>query len=153
MDLKPVIAVPVDALVPADIGIPFINEGSFLEKLNANNAEDVSILGLTVEELIALVEKPHLFGTDVIALTGLPGARYDAVWSSYIAPLRRLTLESFKPELKKIMDALKPTGKDPLGPVSGIKVAMNPGDLPTPRSPRGPSDPEVSTPENDPDNS
>lgn len=151
MELKPVIAVPADALVPADIGIPFIHEGTFLEKLNANNAAPVAILGLTVEELIALVEKPHLFGTDVIALTGLPGARYDAVWSSYIAPLRRLTLESFGPELKKIMDALTPN-KPEMSATSAMRVALNPGELPNHRAPKRPVDARnESNPDTDPE--
>lgn len=101
--MKPVIAVPVGAILPVDLSVPTIVEGSFLEKMFANMQEKVAVMVLTTEELIALVEKPHLFGTDVIALVGVPGGRYDAVWSSYVAPLKRLSLETFEGEVAKIL--------------------------------------------------
>lgn len=101
--MKPVIAVPRGAIVPADIEVPFINEGTFVEKLVANTEHVIAIVQLTTEELIALVEKPHLFGVDVIALVGVPGGKYDAVWSSYTAPLRRVSLDTLDAEIKAVM--------------------------------------------------
>lgn len=101
--MKPVIAVPRGAIVPANIEVPFINEGTFVEKLVANTEHVIAIVQLTTEELIALVEKPHLFGVDVIALVGVPGGKYDAVWSSYTAPLRRVSLDTLDAEIKAVM--------------------------------------------------
>jgi len=101
--VKPVIAVPVGAVMPADLPVPYITDGSFLEKLSQNTEHPITIVQLTVEELIALVEKPHLFGIDVIGLVGVPGGRYDAVWSSYIAPLKRVSLDTLKGELTKLL--------------------------------------------------
>lgn len=111
--VKPVIAVPVGAILPDNLGVPVITEGTFLEKLAANSAEKIAIVALTTEELIALVEKPHLFGTDVVALVGAPGGRYDAVWSSYIAPLRRISLETLNGEIKKILEHQQVDAIDP----------------------------------------
>lgn len=101
--MKPVIAVPRGAIVPANIEVPFVNEGTFIEKLVANTEHVIAIVQLTTEELIALVEKPHLFGVDVIALVGVPGGKYDAVWSSYTAPLRRVSLDTLDAEIKAVM--------------------------------------------------
>lgn len=103
--MKPVIAVPKGSILPSTIEIPIIEQGTFIEKLVANAESKIAIVVLTTEELIALVEKPHLFGVDVIALVGVPGGRYDAVWSSYVAPLRRLSLETLDSEVKKILAA------------------------------------------------
>lgn len=107
--VKPVIAVPKGSILPADIECPLILEGTFLEKMWANAAERVAIVMLSTEELIVLVEKPHLFGIDVIALVGVPGGRYDAVWSSYIAPLQRVSLDTLHGELQKILKATEDT--------------------------------------------
>lgn len=101
--VKPVIAVPKGSILPADIECPVITEGTFLEKMWENLQHKVAILALSTEELIILVEKPHLFGIDVVALVGVPGGRYDAVWSSYIAPLRRVSLDTLSAELRTIM--------------------------------------------------
>lgn len=105
INVKPLIAVPRGSILPADLETPVITEGSFLEKMFENTRHKIAITYLTTEELIALVEKPHLFGTDVIALVGVPGGRYDAVWSSYIAPLRRISLETLAGETRKILEA------------------------------------------------
>lgn len=105
INVKPVIAVPVGSILPENLEVPVIKEGSFLEKLVANAQEKIAIVVLSTEELIALVEKPHLFGTDVVALVGVPGGRYDAVWSSYVAPLRRLSLDTLGAEVRRILDA------------------------------------------------
>lgn len=102
INVKPMIVAPQGSILPTNLGVPIISEGTFLEKIVANNSHDVAIALLTVEELIALVEKPHLFGIDVVALVGVPGGRYDAVWSSYVAPLRRVSLDTLPAELKKI---------------------------------------------------
>lgn len=101
--MKPVIAVPKGAILPSTIEIPVITDGTFVEKLVANAEHRIAIVALSTEELIALVEKPHLFGVDVVALVGVPGGRYDAIWSSYIAPLRRLSLDTLDAEVKKIL--------------------------------------------------
>lgn len=117
VNVKPMIVVPTGAILPANLGIPVITEGSFLEKIVANNSEKVAIVSLTVEELIALVEKPHLFGIDVVALVGVPGGRYDAVWSSYVAPLRRVSLDTLQAEIKRILaEVEKLTEPPPLLP-------------------------------------
>lgn len=100
--MKPVIAVPKGSIVPAGIDVPVIADGTFIEKLVANGEHQIAILMLTTEELIALVEKPHLFGIDVIALVGVPGGRYDAVWSQYIAPLRRVSLDTLDAEVQAL---------------------------------------------------
>lgn len=101
--MKPVIAVPRGAIVPANIEVPIITEGTFIEKLVENTQHVISIVQLTTEELIALVEKPHLFGVDVIALVGVPGGKYDAIWSSYTAPLRRVSLDTLDSEVKTVL--------------------------------------------------
>lgn len=101
--MKPIIAVPKGAIVPANIEVPVITEGTFIEKLVENASHIISIVQLSTEELIALVEKPHLFGVDVIALVGVPGGRYDAVWSSYTAPLRRVSLDTLDSEVKAVL--------------------------------------------------
>lgn len=103
--MKPIIAVPRGSILPANLEVPLISEGTFIEKLVENSKHKIAIAALTTEELIALVEKPHLFGVDVVALVGAPGGRYDAVWSSYIAPLRRLSLETLGSEVRRILDA------------------------------------------------
>lgn len=120
INVKPVIAVPKGSILPADLDCPTITEGSFLEKLIQNMDQKVAIVELSTEELIALVEKPHLFGIDVVALVGVPGGRYDAVWASYIAPLRRVSLDTLSSEIKKIMAA-----GDPVDPVEA-KAAHTP---------------------------
>lgn len=104
INVKPVIAVPRGSILPATLEVPIIAEGSFLEKMFANLEEKIAIVVLTTEELIVLVEKPHLFGIDVIALVGVPGGRYDAVWSSYVAPLKRMSLDTLSSEVKKILE-------------------------------------------------
>lgn len=109
LNVKPVIAVPRGAILPADLDVPIITEGSFLEKMYENMQHKVALVVLTTEELIVLVEKPHLFGLDVIALVGVPGGRYDAVWSSYIAPLKRVSLDTLKGELRKIVETAPDT--------------------------------------------
>lgn len=110
-----------------------ISEGSFIEKLVANAEVELAVIVLSTEELITLVEKPHLFGTDVVALVGVPGGRYDAIWSSYIAPLRRVSLDTFDAEVKKLKEKERPAG-----PPTEIKPTR------TPRSEYGnPNDPEV----------
>lgn len=103
--MKPVIAVPKGSIVPVNIEVPVITDGTFIEKLVANTEHVIAIVMLTTEELIALVEKPHLFGVDVIALVGVPGGKYDAVWSSYTAPLRRVSLDTLDAEIKTVMAA------------------------------------------------
>lgn len=105
LNVKPVIAVPRGSILPTDLDVPVITEGTFLEKMYENMQHKVALVILTTEELIVLVEKPHLFGLDVIALVGVPGGRYDAVWSSYIAPLKRVSLDTLKGELRKILEA------------------------------------------------
>lgn len=113
--MKPVIAVPTQAILPEDLPIPVIREGSFLDKLIENREHSVAIMMLTVEELIALVSKPQLFGLDVIALVGVPGGRYDAVWSSYIAALRRVSLDTLEAEVSRIEKEAPPSsGSNPL---------------------------------------
>lgn len=102
LNVKPMIVCPIGAILPANITIPVITEGTFLEKVHANMEHKIAIVILTTEELIALVEKPHLFGIDVIALVGVPGGRYDAIWSTYVAPLRRISLETLDAEVKTI---------------------------------------------------
>lgn len=116
--MKPIIAVPRGAIVPANIEVPLITEGTFIEKLVQNTEHIIAIAQLTTEELIALVEKPHLFGVDVIALVGVPGGKYDAVWSSYTAPLRRVSLDTLDGEIKTVMaqaaaEPRKPTKVSP----------------------------------------
>lgn len=101
--MKPVIAVPRGSIVPANIEVPVITEGTFVEKLVENGQHIISIVQLTTEELIVLVEKPHLFGVDVIALVGVPGGKYDAIWSSYTAPLRRVSLDTLDAEVKAVL--------------------------------------------------
>lgn len=113
INVRPMIVVPSGVILPTNLNVPFINEGSFLEKVQASMEERVAITQLTTEELIALVEKPHLFGIDVIALVGVPGGRYDAVWSSYTAPLRRVSLETLEGEVKKILATDAPTEPPP----------------------------------------
>lgn len=103
INVKPMIVAPRGAILPENLGIPIIIEGTFMEKVFANQQERIAVCLLTTEELIALVEKPHLFGIDVIALVGVPGGRYDAVWSSYTAPLRRVSIETLDSEVKKIL--------------------------------------------------
>lgn len=105
INVKPVIAVPRGSILPATLEVPVIQEGTFLEKMVANMDQKIAVVMLTTEELIVLVERPHLFGIDVIALVGVPGGRYDAVWSNYIAPLRRVSLETLDAEVKKILAA------------------------------------------------
>lgn len=105
LNVKPVIAVPRGSILPTDLEIPIITEGSFLEKMYENMNHKIAIVVLTTEELIVLVEKPHLFGLDVVALVGVPGGRYDAVWSSYIAPLKRVSLDTLAGEVRKIVEA------------------------------------------------
>lgn len=100
--MKPVIAVPKGAIVPSNIDVPLIEDGTFIDKLVENGQQQIAVISLTTEELIALVEKPHLFGLDVIALVGVPGGRYDAIWSSYIAPLRRVSLDTLDAEIQAI---------------------------------------------------
>lgn len=109
--MKPVIAVPRGTILPGTLEVPVITDGTFIEKLVENSKHPIAIMALTTEELIALVEKPHLFGVDVVALVGAPGGRYDAVWSSYIAPLRRLSLETLDAEIKKILAQTSETEK------------------------------------------
>lgn len=106
LKMKPVIAVPKGSILPANLPVPIIETGTFIEKLVANSAEKLAIVMLSTEELICLVEKPHLFGIDVVALVGVPGGRYDAIWSTYIAPLRRLSLETLDAEVRKILEAI-----------------------------------------------
>jgi len=113
INVKPVIAVPQGSILPENLEIPIISEGTFIEKLVANAAEKIAVMVLSTEELIALVEKPHLFGVDVLALVGVPGGRYDAVWSTYIAPLKRVSLETLESELRKIVEGPEVT-KDTL---------------------------------------
>lgn len=103
--MKPVIAVPKGSILPANLEVPVISEGTFLEKMFANLEHRIAIVVLSTEELIVLVEKPHLFGIDVVALIGVPGGRYDAVWSSYVAPLKRISLDTMSSEVKKILEA------------------------------------------------
>lgn len=123
--MKPVIAVPRGSILPTDLDVPVITEGSFLEKMYENMQHKVALVVLTTEELIVLVEKPHLFGLDVIALVGVPGGRYDAVWSSYIAPLKRVSLDTLKGELRKILEANQSRDQDedsaPRLPESGAR--------------------------------
>lgn len=109
--MKPIIAVPKGAIIPANIEVPIITEGTFIEKLVENAQHVIAIVQLTTEELIALVEKPHLFGVDVIALVGVPGGKYDAVWSSYTAPLRRVSLDTLDGEVKTVMAAAANSGQ------------------------------------------
>lgn len=113
LNVKPVIAVPRGSILPTDLDVPAIMEGTFLEKMYENMQHKVALVVLTTEELIVLVEKPHLFGLDVIALVGVPGGRYDAVWSSYIAPLKRVSLDTLKGELRKILEAAPAPESEP----------------------------------------
>lgn len=123
INVKPMIVCPMGSILPQNITAPVIAEGTFLEKITANNAEQIAIVLLTTEELIALVEKPHLFGIDVIALVGVPGGRYDAVWSTYVAPLRRVSLETLDAEIQKIrQDADRPAGPKPRSIVERFDV-------------------------------
>lgn len=108
INVKPVIAVPKGSILPATLEVPVISEGTFLEKMFANLEHRIAIVVLSTEELIVLVEKPHLFGIDVIALIGVPGGRYDAVWSSYVAPLKRISLDTISAEVKKILELTQP---------------------------------------------
>lgn len=105
INVKPVIAVPKGSILPANLEVPVIADGTFLEKMFANLEHRIAIVVLSTEELIVLVEKPHLFGIDVVALIGVPGGRYDAVWSSYVAPLKRISLDTMSAEVKRILEA------------------------------------------------
>lgn len=105
INVKPMIVCPVGSILPENLTIPKVDQGTFLEKVQASMDHPICVTLLTTEELIALVEKPHLFGIDAIALIGVPGGRYDAVWSSYVAPLRRVSLETLDAEVKKIQAA------------------------------------------------
>lgn len=113
VNVKPVIAVPKGSILPATLEVPVIAEGTFLEKMFANLEPRIAVVVLTTEELIVLVEKPHLFGIDVIALVGVPGGRYDAIWSSYTAPLKRVSLETLEAEVRKILDTPEPPDSKP----------------------------------------
>lgn len=138
LNVKPVIAVPRGAILPADLDIPVITEGTFLEKMYENLEHRIAIVTLTTEELIVLVERPHLFGIDVVALVGVPGGRYDAVWSSYTAALKRVSLDTMTAEVRKILE----TTEDP-----SSKLAHRPRvpetDRPTSESAQSEDDPEV----------
>lgn len=125
--MKPVLAVPKGAIIPANVEVPVITEGTFIEKLVENSNHVIAIVQLSTEELIALVEKPHLFGIDVIALVGVPGGKYDAVWSSYTAPLRRVSLDTLDAEVKAVMarasaEPAKPAVVTPTLPEAGDEV-------------------------------
>lgn len=125
--MKPVLAVPKGAIIPANVEVPVITEGTFIEKLVENSNHIIAIVQLSTEELIALVEKPHLFGIDVIALVGAPGGKYDAVWSSYTAPLRRVSLDTLDAEVKAVMarasaEPTKPVTVTPTVPDAGDEV-------------------------------
>lgn len=125
--MKPVLAVPKSAIIPANVEVPVITEGTFIEKLVENSNHVIAIVQLSTEELIALVEKPHLFGIDVIALVGVPGGKYDAVWSSYTAPLRRVSLDTLDAEVKAVMarasaEPTKPAVVTPTVPDAGDEV-------------------------------
>lgn len=124
--MKPIIAVPKGSIVPAGIDVPLISEGTFLEKLWANTEHQIAIMLLTTEELIALVEKPHLFGIDVIALVGVPGGRYDAIWSQYIAPLRRVSLDTLDAEVQSLRKSAADEGQPTVA--SGKVTAVTPPD-------------------------
>lgn len=104
INVKPMIVCPMGSILPESLPIPKIAEGTFLEKIHASLEQEICVTMLTTEELIALVEKPHLFGIDAIALIGAPGGRYDAIWSSYVAPLRRVSLDTLDAEVKKILE-------------------------------------------------
>lgn len=119
LNMKPIIAVPKGAIIPANVDVPVITEGSFVEKIVENANHVIAIVQLSTEELICLVEKPHLFGIDVIALVGVPGGKYDAVWSSYTAPLRRVSLDTLDAEVKAVMAraSAEPTRHGPVTPV------------------------------------
>lgn len=125
--MKPVLTVPKGAIIPAKVEVPVITEGTFIEKLVENSNHVIAIVQLSTEELIALVEKPHLFGLDVIALVGVPGGKYDAVWSSYTAPLRRVSLDTLDAEVKAvraraIAEPTKPAPVAPIVPDAGDDV-------------------------------
>lgn len=125
--MKPVLAVPKSAIIPANVEVPVITEGTFIEKLVENSNHVIAIVQLSTEELIALVEKPHLFGIDVIALVGVPGGKYDAVWSSYTAPLRRVSLDTLDAEVKAVMarasaEPTEPVAVTPTVPDAGDEV-------------------------------
>lgn len=125
--MKPVLAVPKGAIIPANVEVPVITEGTFIEKLVENSSHVIAIVQLSTEELVALVEKPHLFGIDVIALVGVPGGKYDAVWSSYTAPLRRVSLDTLDAEVKAVMarasaEPTRPATVTPIVPDAGDEV-------------------------------
>jgi hypothetical protein len=129
INVKPVIAVPKGSILPGTLEIPVITEGTFLEKMYANLDHRIAIVVLTTEELIVLVEKPHLFGIDVIALVGVPGGRYDAVWSSYVAPLKRISLDTLSAEVKKILEVTEvdstKAAHSPRVPDDLVRVALD----------------------------
>jgi len=136
LNVKPMIVAPLGSILPGNLTIPAITEGTFLEKIDANMQQDIAVTLLTTEELIALVEKPHLFGIDVIALVGVPGGRYDAVWSSYIAPLRRISLETLDSEVKKLRDKAENPEPRPRSIMDGLppRPGYTPDDLSPPAS-------------------
>lgn len=109
---KPLIAVPEGSILPTDLPVTVIPaEHTFIEKLVLCDEADIAVAVLELEELVALVEKPHLFGLDVIGLIGVPGGKYDAVWGMYMTPLRRVTLDTLRGEVEKIL-AAEHKGKD-----------------------------------------
>lgn len=104
--MRPIFVMPSGSILPDNIGLQLVDDGPFLSKLWQASELDMPAMRLTSEELVALVEKPHLFGLDLISIAAIPGGRYDVVWSTYTAALRRVTLDTLAGELEQIKKQL-----------------------------------------------
>lgn len=117
------VIIPEGASLPEDLIHLFVDAPDVIQKISAGMDKQV-IVSVNTRELQMLVEYRDLFDADPIAIIGMQGAMYNTVWNTYVATMKRTTIDAFRASLRESNDVSSQEGADAVTrPDRGARIA------------------------------
>lgn len=117
------VIIPEGASLPEDLNHLFVDAPDVIQKISAGMDKQI-IVSVNTRELQMLVEYRDLFDAEPIAIIGMQGAMYNTVWNTYVATMKRTTIDAFRAGLRESNDVLSQEGADAVTrPDRGARIA------------------------------